>query len=65
MADGVLLVIVRPGVVDADSGTFSKEFLKLRSNVLGQVLNGVMPENEPYSYYHYAKEYSTEESANS
>ena len=64
MADGVLLV-VRPGVVDADSGAFSKEFLERSGqNVLGQVLNGVMPENEPYSYYYYGKEYSTEESAN-
>lgn len=64
MVDGVLLV-VRPGVVDADSGAFSKEFLERSGqNVLGQVLNGVMPENKPYSYSYYAKEYSTEESAN-
>jgi succinoglycan biosynthesis transport protein ExoP len=51
MADGVLLV-VRPGVVDSGSATFAKEFLeKSGQNVLGQVVNGVIAQNERYSYY--------------
>jgi len=63
MADGILLV-VRPGVVDSTSATSSKELLnQLEQNILGLVVNGVKPENEPYSYYHYAKEYYTEEGA--
>lgn len=61
MADGVLLV-VRPGVVDAASGALAKEFLEQSGqNVLGQVINGVVPENEPYSYY-FSKEYHAEPS---
>jgi len=60
MADGVLLV-VRPGV-SMIVALLVKSFLELvKCSWSGA---GVMPENEPYSYYHYAKEYSTEESAN-
>lgn len=59
-ADGVLLV-VRPGVVDSASATLAKEFLEQSDqNVLGQVINGVIPENEPYSYYYFSKEYHVE-----
>ena len=61
MADGVLLV-VRPGVVDSASAGLAKEFLQQSGqNVLGQVINGVIPENEPYSYYYFSKEYYAEE----
>ena len=51
MADGVLLV-VRPGVVDTVSAARAKGFLE-RSNqhVLGLAINGLIPENEAYSYY--------------
>lgn len=63
MADGVLLV-VRPGVIDSGSAALAKEFLaRSGQNVLGQVVNGVIPENEPYSYYHFSKEYYAKESA--
>lgn len=56
MADGVLLV-VRPGVVDSVNAAFAKEVLeKSGQNVLGQVVNGVIPKNEPYSYYYFTKE---------
>lgn len=62
IADGVLLV-VRPGVVDSTSAV-AKEFLEQSGqNVLGQVINGVIPENEPYSYYYFSKEHYSEESA--
>lgn len=62
MADGVLLV-VRPGVVDVASATMAKEILEQSGqNVLGQVVNGVIRENEPYSYYYFPKEYHAEDS---
>ncbi|HEY9847273.1 MAG TPA: polysaccharide biosynthesis tyrosine autokinase, partial [Candidatus Caenarcaniphilales bacterium] len=62
MADGILTV-VRPGVVDSASATSAKESLKQSGqNVLGQVVNGVIPDNEPDSYYYYyAKGYYAEE----
>lgn len=63
MTDGVLLV-VRPGVVNAASAAIAKEFLQQSGQkVLGQVINGVIPENEPHSYYHFSKAYYPEESA--
>jgi polysaccharide biosynthesis transport protein len=53
-ADGILLV-ARPGVVDVDSAAFAKELLyKSDQHVLGLVVNGVMPQNEPYSYYYFS-----------
>jgi capsular exopolysaccharide synthesis family protein len=59
MCDGILLV-VRPGVVDSVSGAMAKEFLEQSGqNVLGQVVNGVIVENEPYSYYRQAGSYYT------
>jgi capsular exopolysaccharide synthesis family protein len=61
MADGVLLV-VRPGVVDSVNAAFAKEFLeKSGQNVLGQVVNGVIPQNERYNYY-FAEEDDQQES---
>ncbi|MBD2517771.1 polysaccharide biosynthesis tyrosine autokinase [Nostoc sp. FACHB-973] len=60
MADGVLFV-VRPGVVDCVSATIAKELLeKSGQNVLGQVVNGVIPQHERYSYY-YSNEENNEE----
>jgi polysaccharide biosynthesis transport protein len=62
MADGVLLV-VRPGVVDFVNAHFALDLLeKSGQNVLGQVVNGVILNNEPYSYYYFNQEYSSEES---
>lgn len=61
MVDGVLLV-VRPGVVDCVNATAARELLeKSGQNVLGQVVNGVIPKNKRYSYY-YTKEYYPQES---
>lgn len=63
MTDGVLLV-VRPGVVDSVSANRAKEFLQQSGqHVLGQVLNGFVPDNEPHSYY-FSKEYAAQGSAN-
>lgn len=63
MSDGILLV-TRPGVVDSASATAAKEMLVQSGlNILGLVVNGVLPKNEPYSYYHYAKEYYSEEAS--
>lgn len=59
MADGILLV-VRPGVVDSASAAAAQEFLEQSGqNVLGMVVNGVMSNNKPYSYY--SKEYYAED----
>ncbi|HIK03573.1 MAG TPA: polysaccharide biosynthesis tyrosine autokinase [Trichormus sp. M33_DOE_039] len=60
MADGVLLV-VRPGVVDSVNAAFARDFLeKSGQNVLGQVVNGVVPQNERYSYYFAEEDYPQE-----
>ncbi len=71
MADGVLLV-VRPGVVDSVNATVARELLeKSGQNVLGQVVNGVIPHNERHSYFYFSQEYypqantSQDEAANS
>ena len=63
MADGVLFV-VRPGVADVVSAAFAKELLeKSGQNVLGQVVNGIIAKNEPYSnYYFNNEEYNSQES---
>jgi len=58
MSDGILLV-ARPGVIDSASAKAAKEVLAQSSqNVLGLVINGVIIENEPDSYFHHAKAYS-------
>ncbi|MEM7727415.1 MAG: polysaccharide biosynthesis tyrosine autokinase [Cyanobacteria bacterium P01_A01_bin.45] len=63
MADGVLLV-VRPGVVDSVNAVLAKEILENSGqNVLGQVVNGVIPENESHSYYYFEQEYDSQESS--
>ncbi|MGA9378388.1 MAG: polysaccharide biosynthesis tyrosine autokinase, partial [Phormidium sp.] len=55
-ADG-LLFVARPGVVDSASATFAKELLeKSNQNVLGLVVNGVIPNHEPHSYYYFTNE---------
>ena len=60
MADGVLLV-VRPGVVDSLNAAFACEMLeKSGQNVLGQVVNGVVPNNERHINYYFKEEYPEE-----
>ncbi|WP_204140056.1 GumC family protein [Halomicronema sp. CCY15110] len=54
LASGVLLV-TRPGVVDLGSALAAKERLaQFGSQVLGQVINGVVLEHEPDSYRYFA-----------
>lgn len=62
MTDGILMV-TRPGVVNTGSAQTAKEALaKSNQNVLGMVVNGVVPDNEPDSYYYYyAKDYYGED----
>jgi Mrp family chromosome partitioning ATPase len=62
-ADGILLV-VRPGVLNSGTVAFAKELLKKSSqHVLGLVVNGVSPKNEPHSHYYFANEsYAQEQS---
>ncbi|MGQ4648018.1 polysaccharide biosynthesis tyrosine autokinase [Lyngbya aestuarii] len=58
MSDGILLV-VRPGVIDTVSANATRErLIQSGQNVLGLVINGVIVENEPDSYFHHAKSYS-------
>ncbi|WP_211293288.1 GumC family protein [Brunnivagina elsteri] len=63
MADGVLFVI-RPGVADIVNAGFAKDLLeKSGQNVLGQVVNGIIPKNEPYSnFYFNSEEYYPQDS---
>lgn len=62
MTDGVLFV-ARPGVANISGVQGAKESLaQSGQNVLGLVVNSVIPENEPDSYYYYyAKGYYAEE----
>lgn len=56
MVDGVLLV-ARPGVVDARSADNVKELMQLSGqNVLGIVANGIEVAKEPDSYIYYQKQ---------
>jgi capsular exopolysaccharide synthesis family protein len=58
MSDGILLV-ARPGVIDRVSANAARELLEQSDqNVLGLVINGVIVENEPDSYFHHAKAYT-------
>lgn len=61
MSDGILLV-TRPSVVDLVSASFAKEQLEqFDQKILGQVINGVIPEHEAHSYYYYTRDYRGEE----
>jgi len=63
LASGVLLV-TRPGVVDMGSALAAKERLaQFGPLVLGQVINGVVPEQEPESYYYFAGSYTARSGA--
>lgn len=58
ITDGILLVS-RPGFVTNSGANAAKESLERSGqNVLGLVVNGVVVENEPDSYFYYDKEYS-------
>ena len=57
MTDGIL-VVVRPGVIDASTAATAKEFLtQSGQDVLGMVINGVTAMNEPDSYLNRVKTY--------
>ncbi|HCF26338.1 MAG TPA: lipopolysaccharide biosynthesis protein, partial [Cyanobacteria bacterium UBA11049] len=61
MTDGILLV-VRPCVVDTAYANRAKEFLEQSGqHILGQVINGFVPDREPYSYYHFSEKYEADE----
>jgi succinoglycan biosynthesis transport protein ExoP len=64
MIDGVLLV-VRPVTIDSASAAFAKDILAHSGqNVLGLVVNGVIPNHEPHSYYYFSQEYTGKEFQN-
>ncbi|MCU0543777.1 MAG: polysaccharide biosynthesis tyrosine autokinase [Oscillatoriaceae cyanobacterium Prado104] len=59
-ADGILMV-ARPGVLYSGSVAFAKDLLKKsHQHVLGMVVNGVVPKNEPHSHYYFANESYTQ-----
>lgn len=59
--DGVLLVS-RPGVIDANSAHAAQEKLKLANvNMLGLIVNGVIAENETENHFAAANDYFTDE----
>jgi polysaccharide biosynthesis transport protein len=59
MTDGLLLVM-RPGIVDASSATAAKNLLaQSNQQVLGIVANGVDIRSEPDSYFYYTQEYGS------
>lgn len=59
--DGILLVI-RPGTIDTVSATAAREQLvKSSQTVLGIVVNDLESNNEPDSYFHHAKVYSSQD----
>ncbi|MEH2250641.1 GumC family protein [Nostoc sp.] len=61
LTDGILLV-VRPGVVDLNSANAAKEFLtQSGQKVLGIVINGVNPKNEPNNYFYDTKKRQIEQ----
>ncbi|MGD1909899.1 MAG: GumC family protein [Rivularia sp. (in: cyanobacteria)] len=63
MADGVLLV-TRPGILTAANANTAIEALERSGqNVLGMVVNGLIPENESSSYFHYEKKYSDQDNS--
>ena len=63
MTDGVLLV-TRPGVVNSNSAAAARESLeRCGQKVLGLVVNGVLPENEPDSYFYYGQGYYSDTDA--
>lgn len=61
MTDGVLL-ISRPGVLDANNGCAAQDKLKMANvNVLGLIVNGVIEKNETEDHFSSAQDYFTDE----
>ncbi len=62
MADGVVLV-TRPGVVDADSARTVKDSLhRSPLNLIGLIINGVIQKNRHKNYIYYSNKYSQKKS---
>ncbi|MFH7243850.1 MAG: GumC family protein [Spirulina sp.] len=63
LSQGIVLV-TRPGVLDVGSAQVAKERLaQFGALVLGQVINGVVPDHEPDSYYYFAGAYTERQGA--
>jgi len=64
MTDGILLV-VRPGEIDVSTAATAREFLtQSGQDVLGMVINGVTPMNEPDSYLNRVRTYHEDVNVN-
>lgn len=58
-----ILMVSRPGILDMGNALIARESLaQLGGLVLGQVINGVTPENEPYSYPYFTRTYAEQNS---
>lgn len=54
LTDG-LVMVARPNILDKNTARISKDYLsQFGINILGLVVNGVIPENESHSYYRYS-----------
>jgi capsular exopolysaccharide synthesis family protein len=61
MTDGVLLVS-RPGVIDANNARAAQEKLKMaKVNILGLIVNGVIEQNETEDHFAATNDYFTDE----
>ncbi len=61
MTDGVLLVS-RPGVIDANNARAAQEKLKMaKANILGLIVNGVIERNETEDHFAATNDYFTDE----
>lgn len=61
IADGIL-VVARPGVIDANSATAAIEKLKMsHCHVLGAIVNGVIAKNESADYFSATQAYFSDE----
>lgn len=59
-----MLFVTRSGVRNFSSAATAKKSLeRCDQNILGLVVNGVLPENEPDSYFYYTDDYSGKENS--
>lgn len=54
LTDG-LVITARPNILDKNTARIAKDYLSQAGiNILGLVVNGIIPENESHSYYYYS-----------
>ncbi|WP_404788152.1 GumC family protein [Altericista sp. CCNU0014] len=59
IADGII-VVARPGIINSNDAVSARELLsQLEHKVLGMVVNRIIPQHEPNSYFYYEKSYQS------